>query len=200
MAAGENYPLFSSISNCPMIVYLRAVRIRTLVRNACRSHPRVKTVSHVYPRETRRQNIGSFTFLWTTNIFGKKQKNYRNSHIMYEHMCFRRPNGHFSVHIKLSMSNGHFSVHVKLSMPSGNLQAFVVLMHWLVTPAEPQMFSSVQSLDRVVRRGDMRDGWTKILFESFLQEVLLWCYPASISSANHSVSQTPRFWRGCRSV
>ena len=73
MAAGENYPLFSSISNCPMIVYLRAVRIRTLVRNACRSHPRVKTVSHVYPRETRRQNIGSFTFLWPTNIFWKKK-------------------------------------------------------------------------------------------------------------------------------
>ena len=104
-----------------MIVYLRAVRIgRTQVRNACSSHPRVKTVSHVYPRETRRQNIGSFTFLWTTNIFGKKQKNYRNSHIMYEHMCFWRPNGHFVGSCKTFYAIWKFASFCRFNALTGN--------------------------------------------------------------------------------
>ena len=35
------------------------------------------------------------------------------------------------------------------------------------------MFSSVQSLDRLDRRGDIRDDSAEILFQSFLQEVIV---------------------------
>ena len=76
--------------------------------------------------------------------------------------------------------------------------------HESVTKADPTFktafagfsFRSVQSLDRLGRRGDMKNDVAKILFQSFLQEALVsssgmgrdvhsWMLPFSISSADH---------------
>ena len=46
-------------------------------------------------------------------------------------------------------------------------------------------FSSVQSLDRLGRRGDMRDDSEVILFQSFLQEALV--SSSGIRRAVHSL-------------
>ena len=72
-------------------------------------------------------------------------------------------------------------------------------------------FSSLQSFDRLGRRGNMRDDSAEILFLSFLQEALMsssgmgrdghdLMLSISIFSANHGVAHPPRcpegwFWR-----
>ena len=83
------------------------------------------------------------------------------------------------------------------------------LLHWHKT--------SVQSFDRLGRRGDMREDSTESSSSLFfcrspLWVVLAWeemctpwCSPSSISSADHGVAQPPRcpeewFWRDCRGV
>ena len=66
-------------------------------------------------------------------------------------------------------------------------------------------FSSGQSLDRLGRRGDVKDDSTEILFQSFVQEVLFGNLSIQLSSADHGVAYPPMcpggwFWRGYRGV
>ena len=81
---------------------------------------------------------------------------------------------------------------------------------------ETVQFSSVQSLDRMGRRGNIKDDSAEVLFQSFLQEALVsssgmgrdvrsLALSSSISSADHDVANSPRcsegwFWRDCRGV
>ena len=76
--------------------------------------------------------------------------------------------------------------------------------------------SSVQSLDRLGRRGEWRGDSAEILFHSFLQRPMwvsvewarmspLWFCPSSISCANHGVARPPKcpegwFGRGRRGL
>ena len=87
----------------------------------------------------------------------------------------------------------------------------------IIVKSQGTLFSSVQSLDKLGRQGNMRDDSAESLFQSFLQEArasssgigrgmfTLCCCPSNIFSADHGVAhrlQCPegRFWRGCCGV
>ena len=80
-----------------------------------------------------------------------------------------------------------------------------------IVPLPQSLTCSVQSLDRLGHRGDMRDDSVETLFQSFPQkarvsssgmgrDVHSLIYPSSISSSDHSIAHPPRcfegrFWR-----